>query len=495
MNIFGVIIEETKKEKKKKKKKSKKTKPKRAENKTEIEDTNPEPQDIIEDVESEDENNENVDDASSVSIVSNESRDSDSADLQFDGRVKVGPQYPVFIGYVEDKVEKIENEFEEPPKVIKGEVLNLRALHQNAKTYELENFDKNYLMIFNQKNFTTYPPRDGTEKDVEALKATLSKYKFECHEYHDLTKNEIIEQLQIFKNKDFKDYGCVAVAVLTHGNKDGLLRAADREYSEMEIINYFKTHDKPSLVTKPKLLIIQACRGLRLNPAVPVMRSLHHRLDHDVEVEPYTLPAESDMLILHSSYVGCPSVRSEIEGSWFIQTLCKKILELSEELDLESILTEVKREVSIDLHHDLHYNKITDEALIYKQMPVVTSTLIRKLFLKMEKPKHETDSTLDTYLDCPPTQRSSQSEISSLISINGQCVINYFAYIKNCLSYFLDENPDDDTGRSYLEISNTFEDTEAFNTPKEKMAKAICNHLCANATNSDYFKYIYLHQH
>lgn len=60
--------------------------------------------------------------------------------------------------------------------------------------------------------------------------------------------------------QDFTDYGCIGIAILTHGSNSGLLRAKDEKYSEVEIINYFKVHDKPSLVTKPKFLIVQVIK-------------------------------------------------------------------------------------------------------------------------------------------------------------------------------------------------------------------------------------------
>lgn len=57
--------------------------------------------------------------------------------------------------------------------------------------------------------------------------------------------------------KDFTDYGCIAIAVLTHGTHGGLLRAKDMQYSETEIIKHFKAVKNPTLITKPKILIIQ----------------------------------------------------------------------------------------------------------------------------------------------------------------------------------------------------------------------------------------------
>lgn len=56
---------------------------------------------------------------------------------------------------------------------------------------------------------------------------------------------------------DFTDYGCVVIVVMTHGDENGLLMAKDEQYSELEILQYFKHREKPKLVTKPVVVIIQ----------------------------------------------------------------------------------------------------------------------------------------------------------------------------------------------------------------------------------------------
>lgn len=74
---------------------------------------------------------------------------------------------------------------------------NTRALSKYAATYELENFEKNALIIFNQVNVDGYSkPRHGTEKDVEALRNTFEKFGFEVVEHRDFTKEKIFSELK-----------------------------------------------------------------------------------------------------------------------------------------------------------------------------------------------------------------------------------------------------------------------------------------------------------
>ncbi|CAH2057383.1 unnamed protein product, partial [Iphiclides podalirius] len=398
--------------------------------------------------------------------------------VAIDGYMKAPPQISVL------EPEDYDKKQIHSPQVIEEEPkyeYNTRALSKHAATYELEKFEKNCLIIFNQENVDGYKPRHGTEKDVQALKNTFSNFGFEVTEHKDFTKEEVFRELKAFSERDFTDYGCVAVAVLTHGSHHGLLRAKDQPYSEIEIINHFKVYDKPTLVTKPKVLIIQACRGKNEMQGVAVLQMGKIRTDYDESLEPYTLPAESDMLILHSSYIGHPSHRDELYGSWFVQTLCHKISQLSASHDLESIITEVKREVAVEKYHE-EYNRRTLEMDVNKQMPVTTSTLIRKLYLKRfgDQPSTLTPSYNEEVFSRNEVLDSGAPSTPLLVHFGPcSCFLDHFAYVRRCLSYYVDENPSDATARSYLDISESFEDTIEFNTAKRKMSKAICSYLGA----------------
>ncbi|XP_050356162.1 caspase-3-like [Nymphalis io] len=373
---------------------------------------------------------------------------------------------------------------------------NTRALNKNDLTYRLETFQKHYMMIFNQENVVGFKPRLGTEKDVSSLCRTFSEYNFEIDVHKDLTKSEIMEELKILSEKDFTDYGCIVIAVLTHGTHGGLLRAKDMQYSESEIISHFKTHDKPTLLTKPKFLIVQACRGTRPITGVMVKQMGKIRKDIDRDEEPYTLPIESDMLILHSSYSGNPSHRDELHGSWLIQALCYEITKSSPALDLESIITDVKRKVAIDMSHEV-YNRRTHEIDINKQMPVMTSTLIRKLYLKKY---NDEPSSPEVFSDrgavCQNEVFDGEVPGTPLFPQLGPCFcfLNHYAYLKKCLRYVVAENSDDKVAKSYLDISETLEDSDDFNATKEKLATLISEHLTSYAGSLDFYKYLYLYQ-
>lgn len=132
--------------------------------------------------------------------------------------------------------------------------------------------------------------------------------------------------------------------------------------------------------------------------------------------------------------------RDELYGSWFIQSLCNKINQLAATHDVESIITEVKRDVAIDKEHEV-YNKRTLEMQVNKQMPVMTTTLIRKLYFKKfgdppllplftvtDSTCHACKSGSNEVLDFAPPSTPMLVQFGPC-----SCFLEHFDYMKNCL--------------------------------------------------------------
>ena len=120
-------------------------------------------------------------------------------------------------------------------------------------------------MIFNHLKFDDeeFKPRFGTEADVISLRKTLLALNFEVEVHHDLRIKEIKNQLEKLSAEDHRDADCVLVAVLTHGEEGRLIDVEGTDYSQEELWKPF-LEDVPikvSLVGKPKIFLIQACRG------------------------------------------------------------------------------------------------------------------------------------------------------------------------------------------------------------------------------------------
>lgn len=85
---------------------------------------------------------------------------------------------------------------------------------------------------------------------------------------------------------------CVCVAVLTHGEAGGALLAADRPYEAADLLALLQRG--AALAGRPKLLLLQACRGAALDAGRPRL---------DAAAAPL-LPTHIDTLVLASSVDG-----------------------------------------------------------------------------------------------------------------------------------------------------------------------------------------------
>ncbi|XP_063361405.1 caspase-6-like [Cydia amplana] len=293
------------------------------------------------------------------------------------------PQHETDDGYENTKI--VDNKFDKN----KFEEVFQRALNEYYKdvlhinesniqsdlesaTYELEKFERNDMIIFNHENFMSERKRRGTSLDVAALENTFKQYRFHVTTYNDLTENNLFVELKKFSRRDFSGSGCICVAILTHGHDHGYLRAYDTRYWERDLIACFDARSNPSLVAKPIIFLIQACRGHQPAAVVegapkPVQTV---ELDAIVPLDKYRRPMDSDIIMFHSSFFGRASIRVVEEGTWFIQTLCKQIRLHAATDHFEKLCRRVRSIVA-----QMEYEGA-------KQMPVVTSTLLKKLYLK-----------------------------------------------------------------------------------------------------------------
>lgn len=191
-------------------------------------------------------------------------------------------------------------------------------------------------------------------------------------------------------SKNFTDYSCLIVVIMTHGEKNGILFTYDTSIYVDDLWRQFMGSECPTLVGKPKLFFIQACKGTMLDPG-SLLQTQKPRTTRDghmsalasrsnpINPSPYVIPSCADILIYFCTAEGYYSYRNTATGSWFIQTLCNKFSHYlsgsTEEVDLMRILTAVNRHVAFD-RQALCPGQMTDAC---KQMPTITSMLTKML--------------------------------------------------------------------------------------------------------------------
>ena len=80
--------------------------------------------------------------------------------------------------------------------------------------------------------------------------------------HHDLTSFDLKNEMKKLASKDFSNYGCLTVCILSHGIENAIA-GYDGRWINLNKIKYkFAYNSCPSLYGKPKIFIIQACQGV-----------------------------------------------------------------------------------------------------------------------------------------------------------------------------------------------------------------------------------------
>lgn len=117
-------------------------------------------------------------------------------------------------------------------------------------------------IVINNKIFTCgMKNREGTDKDATALQRLFTHLGFYTNRYNDLTGTQMRRIFNDAAAVDHKKFDCLMVAILTHGIK-GKLYGTDGELIPVEdLTKLFNGYRCPSLIGKPKVFLLQACRG------------------------------------------------------------------------------------------------------------------------------------------------------------------------------------------------------------------------------------------
>uniref|UniRef100_A0A8D0L6X5 Caspase-6 n=1 Tax=Sphenodon punctatus TaxID=8508 RepID=A0A8D0L6X5_SPHPU len=260
-----------------------------------------------------------------------------------------------------------------------------------AAKYRMSHRKRGVALIFNHERFywhLTLPERRGTFADKENLKRSLSELGFEVRCFDDLKAEEVLQNIYNVSRDNHADADCFVCVFLSHGEDDHIY-AYDAKIKIQTLTNMFRGDKCQSLVGKPKIFIIQACRGNQHDDPViaqDLVDSIPDKSDvNETEVDAaavYTLPAGADFLMCYSVAQGYYSHRETVYGSWYIQDLCEMIRKHGSSLEFTELLTLVNRKVShrkVDVCKDIN-------AIGKKQIPCFASMLTKKLHFQ-PKPK------------------------------------------------------------------------------------------------------------
>nr|XP_039252691.1 caspase-3-like [Styela clava]XP_039252692.1 caspase-3-like [Styela clava] len=244
--------------------------------------------------------------------------------------------------------------------------------NEDDDIYDMRQKEMGIFLVFSHEVFDpdlALSKREGTVTDEKGLEEVFGEIGFEVIIKRNLKKKEIEKNIDEYVKYDHSRNGSFACAVLSHGKEEGIVYAYDYAYNVKSLYEPFR--DCTSLIGKPKLFFVQACRGTKLQDG--------NRKDA-TDAGPdggMTIPREADFLIAYSTIEGYYSWRNPMIGSWFIQSLIKCVKHYSHKWDLMKILTRVNKEVCCkESNPDLYEMKGK------KQCPSIVCQLTAQLYFK-----------------------------------------------------------------------------------------------------------------
>uniref|UniRef100_A0A2C9M3H3 Caspase family p20 domain-containing protein n=1 Tax=Biomphalaria glabrata TaxID=6526 RepID=A0A2C9M3H3_BIOGL len=240
-----------------------------------------------------------------------------------------------------------------PPINARPRVQKMMASN-DEETYSMDTQPRGMALIINNVNFITFSERVGSEEDVRHLSRMFEKLKFSTFTVKNLSAMQMKQECTKFsKDRNLQNVSALSVVILTHGSTnecyfgiDGLIDkdkipSRNTYITKAELAQIFNSRNCPLMKEKPKLFIIQACRGEDENPAEVEYQTCNgenikpdipgSEVQEDMPIQvPYVAPRAdtADMCFLHSSSTGndCCFFLSETKYLWLQRAFSQKCL-------------------------------------------------------------------------------------------------------------------------------------------------------------------------
>ncbi|ELU00616.1 hypothetical protein CAPTEDRAFT_225565 [Capitella teleta] len=215
--------------------------------------------------------------------------------------------------------------------------------YENHKrgAYPMNKVWRGHALIINVQTVMGQPPRKGTDIDRDKLEKLWHAMHFQTQIYNDedgLGAEEIYEKVKAFVSKTTdEDQACV-ICLLSHGAEDRIFGSDGDTIPVTRIIRLLEGKNAPQLAGKPKILIMQACRGKTEDSGVRY---------EDEPDNAQLQPSGSDVIVCHPTLHGYMSWRNTQRGSWFISAIVQVLAKHAHDLDILKLLTRVNAAVSL----------------------------------------------------------------------------------------------------------------------------------------------------
>ena len=235
-------------------------------------------------------------------------------------------------------------------------------------------------------NTTTFErgwkPRDGSEGDVSLVEDLFRDLGFVVETRENLTRQELEDELKRFSRQDHSSYDCFVMFIMSHG-RSGEVVCSDGNTMTIQELRDTICKCK-TLSGKPKIFFIVACRGTLQDEGIAVASAGKPSLC-DVDYPPDSsnqqvtkTPMQADCLVVFSTVDRYVSYRLTGGGSIFVRCFVEAFRERVSSDDLDDILKKVNNKLS---KYEVTNKEVKDDPRTFKQVPEVTHTLLKKLYL------------------------------------------------------------------------------------------------------------------
>lgn len=243
--------------------------------------------------------------------------------------------------------------------------------------YKMTSNPRGICLIVNNIDFEAemFPTRKGSDEDANRFDLIFKQLGFITTMTRNLTADEIRNKFKELSKACKPEHDALFVFIFSHGSEHGIYGTDGIEvHLDSEIITLFDNRNCKAMIGKPKVFVIQACRGHRQDcggdgdatdsiawppPSVTSSDAQVTGGSQENRVPPSWLPSakssdgkkrkypiRTDMLLIYSCLAGFVSVRNETAGSWLGVALAYFIMTHAHERDLQKILNLVAGDIN-----------------------------------------------------------------------------------------------------------------------------------------------------
>ncbi|XP_016051644.1 PREDICTED: caspase-14-like [Miniopterus natalensis] len=187
--------------------------------------------------------------------------------------------------------------------------------------------------------------RPGADKDILFMNWWLGQCRFECTLCTDPDRMELLEKLTSFRDglNEVKDeISCCLITLMSHGENGFIKIKGDHRVSLEDVFEMFNNKNCPALHEKPKIFIIQACRGERRDNGV---ETDDEPMDLDDISDRKRLPTFSDYFIIYPTQPDHVALRHPSTGSVMIEAMTDIFKKYGNKWHIADFFTQVNNKV------------------------------------------------------------------------------------------------------------------------------------------------------